>query len=350
MTGQLGVDRVQVLLLLVLLALSWALVYGIRRWAQWRRILDLPNQRSSHTRATPRGGGLAITGLTMVAVAAQLAFGRFEPVGLAYLGGALIIAAISWLDDLRSISNRARFACHVFGALVVLAVALAGSRVEAPLLGDHRFPWWAIGCLLFPWIVGLTNIYNFLDGIDGIAGGQAVVAAGWWLAIGLVRDLPLVTTLALAIAASSAGFLLHNWSPARIFMGDVGSTFLGYSFATMPLLGLHEGGPPELLIGGILLVWPFLFDGGLTIIRRALQGENIFQAHRSHLYQRLVIRGWSHRAVSRLYIGYALVSGACAFAIVEGQSPLLALLSVSLGLLLAWWVGQVDRRSATVTS
>lgn len=341
-------DGVRILLLLVLLALSWALVEGIRRLA----ILDQPNQRSSHTRPTPRGGGLAITALTLLSATAYLLFGELGQVraaGFAYLGGALLIAAISWLDDLRTVSNRVRFACHILGAILVIVVA-GDTRATLPGPGGWQLPWWALGCLLLPWIVGLTNIYNFLDGIDGIAGGQAIVAAGWWLAIGQTRDLPLVTTLALAVAASSAGFLLHNWSPASIFMGDVGSTFLGFTFATLPLLGLKEGGPPELLIGGILLVWPFLFDGGLTIVRRALRGENIFQAHRSHLYQRLVIRGWSHRAVSGLYIGYAIVSGACGYAIIAGQTSFLALVPVGLGVLLAWWVGQVERRAAPATS
>lgn len=343
---RMSVDAARTGLLVGLTALAWALVYGIRAWALRRRILDLPNQRSSHSQATPRGGGLAIVALTLAVALAALAFGQFAPIGLAYLLGAAPIATISWLDDLRSVSNRARFACHTLGASLVLATLVVAPPATAPSLGGLTVPWWPVALIMLPWIVGLTNIYNFLDGIDGLAGGQAVVAAGWWLAIGITHDLPLVTTLSLAVAASATGFLLHNWSPARIFMGDVGSTFLGYTFATLPLLGLQAGGPFALLVGGVLLVWPFIFDGGLTIIRRAIAGENIFQAHRSHLYQRLVIHGWSHRTVSGLYIGYAAISGACAFAIVAGGTLLLALLPISLGVLLAGSVQRVEQRTA----
>lgn len=332
----------RLLLLAGLTALSWLLVFGILHWAQRRQILDIPNHRSSHSRPVPRGGGVVIVAVTLVAGTWHASRHPAEWSLLAYLIGTSLIALVSWADDLRSVPYRVRFVCHIFAALLVLAAlglshAFAGTWV----------PWWLAAPVLLVWIVGLTNIFNFMDGIDGLDGGQAVAAAGWWLAIGALLGIPSITTLALAVAASSAGFLLHNWAPARIFMGDVGSTFLGYTFAVLPLLSWQLRGRWPLLIGGVLVVWPFIFDGGLTIVRRAWRGENIFEAHRSHLYQRLVIQGWPHSTVSALYIAYALVSATCAFAFVAGGWHWsVSLIPIGLGAVLFWWVQRVERRPA----
>jgi UDP-N-acetylmuramyl pentapeptide phosphotransferase/UDP-N-acetylglucosamine-1-phosphate transferase len=149
--------------------------------------------------------------------------------------------------------------------------------------------------------VGLTNAYNFMDGIDGIAGGQAVVAGVGWAIVGLLMDLPFVFIFAGLLASTALGFLFHNWPPAKIFMGDVGSAFLGFSFACLAMAGASR--EPSLAIAGVLLVWPFVFDTLFTFFRRLKNRENVFAAHRSHLYQRLVIAGYSHRTVTLIYMG-----------------------------------------------
>ena len=159
--------------------------------------------------------------------------------------------------------------------------------------------------LAFFWVVGLTNAYNFMDGIDGLAGSQAVIAGVGWAGLGWLRGEPLVSLLGLLVAGSSLGFLLHNWPPARIFMGDVGSAFLGFTFAALSVLAAQQN--PRLAVAGILLLWPFIFDTIGTFLRRLRRRENVFAAHRSHLYQRLVIAGYSHRTVTLLYSGLALV-------------------------------------------
>jgi UDP-N-acetylmuramyl pentapeptide phosphotransferase/UDP-N-acetylglucosamine-1-phosphate transferase len=140
-----------------------------------------------------------------------------------------------------------------------------------------------------------------MDGIDGIAGGQAVLAGLGWAIIGTLIDLPFVGILGALLGAASLGFLFHNWPPALIFMGDVGSAFLGYSFACLAIIGASKD--PPLAIAGVLLVWPFVFDTIFTFFRRLKNRENVFSAHRSHLYQRLVISGYSHRTVTLLYLG-----------------------------------------------
>jgi UDP-N-acetylmuramyl pentapeptide phosphotransferase/UDP-N-acetylglucosamine-1-phosphate transferase len=155
------------------------------------------------------------------------------------------------------------------------------------------------------WLVGTVNLYNFMDGIDGIAGVQAVVAGLAWALWGAWVGAAGVLAVGALVAAAAAGFLTLNWPPARIFMGDAGSTVLGFLLAAAPLLAAQEapGAVPfdRLLIAGALGLWPFLLDGTFTLFRRLAKGENILQAHRSHLYQRLVIAGRSHQTVTLVY-------------------------------------------------
>ena len=165
------------------------------------------------------------------------------------------------------------------------------------------------------WIVGLTNAYNFMDGSDGMAGSQAVIAGLGWACLGWLADFPLLADLSLLLAVGSLGFLPHNWPPARIFMGDVGSAFLGYSFAVLPLLGLRAGGPLASLspiLGLLLRLAVCLRHRVLTFLRRLRRGENVLAAHRSHLYQRLIIAGYSHRFVLLLYSGLAIIGAGAA--------------------------------------
>jgi len=288
---------------------SYVGVGYLRRWTEHRLILDLPNERSSHTQPTPRGGGLVIAVLSLLGLCASVIILPAEFVGLypvicAFLVAAVIISTVSWLDDLKTLSNRIRFFTHFASALIVLAVSGSWRILALPSLGNIE-----LGMIGFPitllWIVGLTNAYNFMDGIDGIAGGQAVVAGTGWAVIGAITSQPLIMLLGTLVAASSLGFLGHNWPPARIFMGDVGSAFLGFTFAFLAVVASKTD--PRLAVVGVVLVWPFVFDAGFTFLRRLLNRENIFAAHRSHLYQRLVIAGYSHRFVTLLYSFLALV-------------------------------------------
>ncbi len=280
---------------------SYVGVAYLRRWAE-RRMLDIPNERSSHTRPTPRGGGLAIVAVTLVGGSLFLFYAHTEPTlpqWVFYSIGALLVAGVSWLDDLRSLPHQARFVAHAVAALVVMVGLGVWRQLVLPVIGVLHLDWlgWP---LTFLWIVGLTNAYNFMDGIDGIAAGQGIVAGVGWGIIGLITGNPFLTSLGFLLAASCLGFLWHNWPPARIFMGDVGSAFLGYSFAVLAVIASQSD--PRLAFIGILFVWPFVFDAVFTFFRRLRNHENVFEAHRSHLYQRLVIAGYSHGAVSTLYI------------------------------------------------
>ncbi|MEM2129719.1 MAG: glycosyltransferase family 4 protein [Candidatus Bathyarchaeia archaeon] len=278
----------------------------MHRWAT-QRMLDIPNERSSHTQPTPRGGGVLIVLVTLVGfwlIAPLMKINLLTPALLAFSFSAILIAVISWQDDQHPLSNKIRFGVHSISALMVILFIGYWQTIELPLLYTFQIDWVGIP-LTFLWLIGLTNAYNFMDGIDGLAGGQALLSGLGWLTLGVLSDLPLFTLLGVLVAGSSLGFLIHNWPPARIFMGDVGSAFLGFTIATLAVFGgLIDARLP---VAGILMVWPFLFDTTFTILRRLRFGENIFTAHRSHLYQRLVIAGWQHRSVTLLYLGFALL-------------------------------------------
>ena len=275
----------------------------LRRYAERQRVLiDIPNERSSHSQPKPRGGGIMIVLITLIGVLGLLLIGPARSMSLlTFLICGGIIAFVGWIDDMRSLSTTLRLAIQVLCALVSI---LGIGYFNKLTVGNSAFSLGLVGIpFTIVWLVGLTNAYNFMDGIDGIAGGQAVVGGLAWLGFGLIQQVPIVSIIGLLIASSSLGFLWHNWQPSRLIMGDVGATFLGYSFAVLPLL--FENHTPILENGlwfSMLVLWAFLADTGITMLRRALRRENIFQAHRSHFYQRLVISGWSHARVSALYI------------------------------------------------
>ena len=314
----------------LLTILSYFGIYLIRRYAEKRELLDHPNERSSHVIPTPRGGGLAIVILVLgVGLWSVIEAGLYR--GLIYIVGGVIIAWLGWRDDIHSLSPRVRFTVQG----IVAAISIYGlgyfKAVTVPMFGEFQLG--AIGILItFLWIIGLTNAYNFMDGIDGMAGGVALSAGiGWmWLASNMHNAFAF--WVALAITASSLGFLGHNWSPAKIFMGDVASTFLGYSFAVLPLVSSDKSG--DALVLGTLLMWTFIMDASVTFFQRLIRRENVVAAHRSHLYQRLVIAGYKHETISSLYIVLTLLAGVFSYEWSQGHQ--IAPPLIFLGLPLIW--------------
>lgn len=357
-----------VIVFIAVIAVSWLGVRYLRRSPHVQRMLDVPNERSSHVHPTPRGGGLVIVILTLLAydVGAWLQPDFFS---WGYLAGAVLVAGVSLLDDVRSISVGRRLAVHSAAAALLMWDVGYWHDVHLPRVGPLQFvamdylahftggAGWELLMMImtFAIIVWLINAYNFMDGIDGIAGVQAVGAAIGWIAIGLLWGAPIATLLGGAVLASTLGFLIHNWQPAKIFMGDVGSAFLGFTAAAMPLMigrghGVQTLSDVEAM--ALLLVWPFLFDSLFTFVRRLLRGEKVWQAHRDHIYQLLVRCGLSHGAVSAFYGLLSLsITAAVAF-FAARPSPmaadlvLLAAAAVTAGLVGAYVVARVRLKGA----
>ena len=286
------------------------------RWAP-RRVLDVPNARSSHTRPTPRGGGLVIVFGFLAGLAIWLLTGgSLSPRALGWLIGALLVAAVSFVDDLRTLPPAPRLLTHLVGAaLLTVGAAQAGYMLILPLA--------------FVYISLITNVYNFMDGIDGLAALQAIVAGGALAIAGLMLENPLIGAAGGLLAAATAGFLVYNLPPARLFMGDIGSTFLGFSLAGLTLLGgVGVGGGRLPIEFGIVVLAPFLFDSVATLARRLLRGERWYAAHRSHYYQRLVQSGLSHAQVTILYTALAIVAATAALAGLNADTPARATLDL----------------------
>jgi Fuc2NAc and GlcNAc transferase len=280
-------------------AASWALTSSVRRYALRSDLLDHPNARSSHTVPTPRGGGVAIV-VSYLALVALFALTESVDVRLAValLGSGALVAALGFLDDRRPLPARWRFAGHLLAAAWV--IAWIGPLPPAPIFGfvvDLGVGAVFISGLHLVWSI---NQFNFMDGIDGIASLEAIsVALGgafvWWL-VQPQGDWP----LAVAFAACVAGFLVWNFPPARIFMGDAGSGFLGCMIATLALWSARA--TPHLFWSWVILVGAFMVDSTITLIRRVARGERFNEAHRSHAYQYAARKWGSHKVVSIAFV------------------------------------------------
>jgi len=289
-------------LFILVAVISYAGVLVFRPWSEQKGIVDLPNERSSHITPTPRGGGLVIASVSIAGYLAIM-FATSQTIFWGYVMAAIIVVSVSWLDDLYSISSVWRLVCH-FGAAILFTWSCGHLQsIQVPGLG-YSVDLGPFGAgLTVLWIVWFLNAYNFMDGIDGIAGLQAVLAGLGWSVVAFYGSANGAHLYGLILAAAALGFLVQNWQPARIFMGDTGSAFLGFTFAAMPVLATRESDANEgwFALSAVALVWFFVFDSLLTFWLRLFRGERVWVAHREHIYQRLVRAGHSHGFVAGLY-------------------------------------------------
>ncbi|NEO84507.1 MAG: glycosyltransferase family 4 protein [Spirulina sp. SIO3F2] len=263
--------------------------------------LDIPNKRSSHRKPTPRGGGkffflgflLGNILLKYIWSASLISSGLGRDLFTIQL---LILYCVSIQDDQGHVSARLRYLVH----FLVAILAFSFGRVPLPIFGQSPDVIHILGVLLtFLFITGFINLYNFMDGLDGLVAGTVLVQTVF---LALYLHQPALIPL----AAGLVGFLRWNWSPAKVFMGDVGSTTLG-AIIILALIngsGMNTdwGTTPELFWSAIAITFPLIGDATYTIFRRLLRQENIFKAHRFHIYQRLHQSGWTHRQVALTYI------------------------------------------------
>ena len=271
-------------------AVSMAGTWLARRSALARSMLDRPNSRSLHTVPTPRGGGIAIAvgWCLAIGVWALAAGGDGASLAAALLPPAAAVAAIGWWDDHTSLPARWRLAVHLAAAAWAVWALEPAWLTEVP---GARMAVSVVAVVALAWSI---NLYNFMDGVDGLAGAEAVFVA--LAASALVGPTSVVFVPLLTLAAASAGFLAFNWPPARIFMGDAGSCFLGFALGGLLLGASIEGTLP--LPAAVVLMGAFVVDATVTLGVRALRAERLYQAHRHHAYQHWARRTRAHRPVT----------------------------------------------------
>ena len=287
------------------LLLGWPMAAALRRL----RILDQPNQRSSHVAPTPRGGGIAIL---LVILASSLWVSRVHKDHLMWVAPlvAFLLGIISLVDDVRGLSAGVRFGTHIAAALVLIwGLGFTISVGSMAILAEQlQLPFSLIILLIVFWIVGYTNAFNFMDGINGIAGVQAGIGAFAMAAVAGVStgrwdSAPVMVSL--AVSGAALGFIPHNFPKARMFMGDVGSAPLGMllSFLVLWICREHSF---RLFIPLAMIHANFILDTSVTLLRRIARGDRWLDSHREHFYQRLVRAGFSHTAVT-CWEGFLLV-------------------------------------------
>jgi len=274
------------------LSIAAVLTYYLAKFHDFLRIVDHPNARSLHTHPTPVTGGLALFGSGLITLSLIHTLVPCPKTLLWTYITASLIAAISFLDDWRTLSAGYRLLIHFIASLILLNhTELTINLSLLPIELNHIQPLSFTLTLLF--IVWMINLYNFMDGMDGFAAGMGLFGFGSLAILGSLTGELTYTLINLTIASSTAGFLLFNFPPAKIFMGDTGASTLGFLAATLSLWGNQLGIFP--LEIALLIFSPFILDATLTLFCRLFKGEKIWLAHKSHYYQQLVQSGWGHK-------------------------------------------------------
>lgn len=286
-------------------------------------ILDHPNERSLHTRPTPRSGGIALLLGMAAGFAVLYAAARYVPI-LLYpedrtalgwtIAGISLLAGIAVLDELRPLPLSRRLAGQTLAVAMALLSAIGLPDMLLP--GWYpAVPVWLEILLTFLYLVWMVNLYNFMDGIDGLAGGMAVIGFTSFAILGMLAGDIGFTATSLVIACAAGGFLIFNYPPARIFMGDSGSSVLGLLAGWMTLWGVEN----EIfsLWSALLIFSPFIVDATVTLVRRVLRGERFWEGHKTHYYQLLAQHGWGHRKTT--HAGYLLMTACSVSAVIAAQ-------------------------------
>lgn len=348
-----------------LLAAVFFAAFGLTRRlcspASGLSLFDHPNERSLHAMPIPRTGGLAIFGGVLAGLVLSLVLewsnvqawlgvsaGQAEA-GRWILGLTLALGAVSFWDDRGGLSPAFRLSVHALAAVgTVWGTGLQVTTVAVPAFGTVSLGWLAVPAtvLFFMW---MTNLFNFMDGMDGFAGGMSVLGYGFLGYIAWNGGHQFIMVVSFLVAAAAGGFLYYNLPPARIFMGDVGSVSLGFVSAALVVMGVQDG-LFDIWVP-LLIFSPFIADATVTLVRRLMKGEQVWRAHRKHYYQRLVLAGWGHRRTVLMEYVLMLACGMSAVAYVRaGESWRLAILLGWMGayLLLAWTVHLVEGRAGAV--
>lgn len=326
----------------IALAVTFSLTRRFCNPSSRLHLLDHPNERSLHSQPTPRTGGVAILFGFASAIVLWVSIGDTAGQIWWLMAGLGIISGISFLDDWRGLSVGGRF----FGQFVGATIVVIGAGLTLPPMFTTLlvFPAWLSIFLSILLLVWMVNLYNFMDGMDGFAGGMAVIGFGTFAILGMLAGNSPFAALNLSLAGAASGFLLFNFPPARIFMGDVGSASLGLLAGGFILWGARDDVFP--IWTGLLVFSPFIVDASVTLLGRVLRGERFWQAHKKHYYQRLVLLGWGHRKT--VLAEYVLMFGCAVSALWMVSTSL----TMQLAMLTFWafvytvlgaWVGRLER-------
>ena len=278
------------LIFLFFILASLFLTEIIRRYSIKNDLLDTPDFRSSHSIATPSGGGLSI----VICFLGALAFSTslLDNTLFAFIGSGILIATVGFCDDRNSIAVKWRLLSHFIAAIWILY--WFGGLPEFEIIGlSINLGWFGFVIAAFV-LVWLLNLFNFMDGIDGIAASETIYVAFAGAYFSWLNGLEDLSYISLILAASTMGFLILNWAPAKIFMGDVGSSFLGLMLGTIIYANILKGSSVWIWL---ILLSVFLIDSGVTLVRRIINGDKWYMAHCSHAYQHAA-RKWGHKKVT----------------------------------------------------
>ena len=277
------------------------IAYGVT-WvmARFVRIMDEPNHRSSHVKAVPRAGGVSVVITFYIGICITWLLGEFEGVQARLLIGFLLstflIAAISLIDDITDQSALVKLVTQMIAVAIVLSLGITLDEIAIPVVGYVDLG--VVGYVIsFFWILGLTNSYNFMDGLDGLAGGVAVIAGLFFMIITFYEGSSFVYIISYSLLAGALGFLFLNFPPAKIILGDVGAAFLGFVFAVLAIIATRYDESRTSFLVIPMLMFNFIYDTSYTFLRRLSQGKNVLEAHREHLYQLMNRSGFSHMEV-----------------------------------------------------
>ncbi len=281
----------------IMTMVAFAVTWSMRRFVQ---IMDEPNHRSSHSKAIPRAGGVAIVITFFIGLTVTWFMGELDSIARPLLFGfvfsTLLISLISLVDDISERSALVKAFTHMIAVVVVLYFGIVLDELSMPVFGDIKLGW--LGYVIsFCWILGLTNAYNFMDGLDGLAGGVAVIASLFFMIITFYEGSTFVYIISYSLLAGALGFLFLNYPPAKIILGDVGAAFLGFVFAVLAIIAARYDESKTSFLVMPLLLFNFIYDTSFTFIRRLVKGEKVTEAHRTHLYQLLNRSGYSHLEV-----------------------------------------------------
>lgn len=272
----------------------WLATAKLVEFLKRNNIVDTPNERTLHQGSVPRGGGLVIVAALVIYLTINIFTHQYNQQTIGLLLTVFAWAALGWYDDRVDAHAGIRLVCQLL--LAVLAVLVFGYIDTVQWSNKIIIPLSGFGFILtILWIVWLANLYNFMDGMDGLAGSQTIVAAltlaFWFYQQGDIT----ISISCLVLASASYAFLLWNWSPAKIFMGDVGSVAIGAFFAVLTVIGAHKYDIP--IVSFMILLGVFIFDATVTLVMRLLKGEKVWQAHHQHYYQRLSHQGVAHNKI-----------------------------------------------------